>query len=217
MYVALGIATAVYVAIAIGVYATLTVDQVIASGGTAVAEAAKPTLGQAGYVLMAVTALFSTAGATNSCLYPSIGLSRDLATKGQFPPLMGRDVGRVPFGLGAMVLATLAMAPFFDLNAIASIGSAVALIIFTLVTVGHIRVREQTGARLWVLLVAVAATSVTLISFAVTTLPQEPGTAVALVVLLVLAIVLDLAWASRRGHRPQASMPGGLPGPKAAH
>src|SRR6478609_2952772 len=73
MYLALGIATVVYVGVALGVFGTLTVDQVIASGGTALAEAAKPTLGQFGYVLMVVTALFSTTGATNASLYPAVG------------------------------------------------------------------------------------------------------------------------------------------------
>ena len=34
-----------------------------------------PTLGQAGYWLMSVTALFATAGATNAGLYPAPGLS----------------------------------------------------------------------------------------------------------------------------------------------
>ena len=76
MYIALGIAAIVYVAISLGVYGTLTVDEVIASGGTALAEAAKPALGEAGYWLMAVTALFATAGATNSGIYPTAGLSR---------------------------------------------------------------------------------------------------------------------------------------------
>src|SRR5512139_497077 len=58
MFLALAFATAVYVAVALGVFGTLTVNEVIASGGTALAEAAKPTLGQFGYVLMVVTALF---------------------------------------------------------------------------------------------------------------------------------------------------------------
>jgi amino acid transporter len=49
MYLALGIATVIYVAIALGVFGTLTVDKVISSGGTALAVAAEPALGQAGY------------------------------------------------------------------------------------------------------------------------------------------------------------------------
>ena len=57
-------------AVALGVFGTLTADQVVEYGATALAEAAKPTLGQAGYVLMVITALFSTAGAVNASLYP---------------------------------------------------------------------------------------------------------------------------------------------------
>ena len=73
MFLALGIATVIYVAIALGVFGTLTVDKVISSGGTAIAVAAEPTLGRAGYWLMTVTALFATAGATNAGLYPAQG------------------------------------------------------------------------------------------------------------------------------------------------
>ena len=46
MYLALGIATVVYVGVALGVFGTLTVDQVIASGGTALAEAAEADAGR---------------------------------------------------------------------------------------------------------------------------------------------------------------------------
>ena len=52
MFLALGIATVIYVAVALGVFGTLTVDEVISSGGTALAVAAEPTLGRAGYWLM---------------------------------------------------------------------------------------------------------------------------------------------------------------------
>ena len=40
----------------------------------------------------------------------------------------------------------IVLAVGFDLNAIASIGSAIALLVFTMVSVGHLRVRSQTGA-----------------------------------------------------------------------
>ena len=207
IYVALAIATAVYVAISLGVYGTLPVDEVIAAGDTAVAEAAKPTLGDFGYTLMAVTALFATAGATNSSLYPAVGLSQDLADKGQFPPVLGTSFLRVPVGLIVMVSATLLMALFLDLTAIASIGSAVALLIFTFVTIAHVRVRSTTGARLWVLLLALLTTVSTLFAFATTTLTEEPATAVTLLALIALAIVLDLVWKAVRSRRELPSGP----------
>lgn len=61
MYLALGATTLLYVAIAIGVLGTLTVDEVIRFGPRAIAEAARPTLGEAGYAAMAIAALLATA------------------------------------------------------------------------------------------------------------------------------------------------------------
>ena len=199
IYLALGIATVVYVAVALGVFGTLTVDEVIASGGTALAVAAEPVLGAAGYWLMTVTALFATAGATNSGLYPATGLAEQMAARGQFPPVMGRRVGgRAPVGILVTAAAAIVLALFFDLSAIASIGSAVALIVFTLVTFGHLRIRRETGAQAWLLVLANVATVVVLVAFALTTLVDEPGTTVALVVILLIGLVLDLVWKSRR-------------------
>src|SRR4051794_8028842 len=199
IYLALGIATVVYVAVALGVFGTLTVDEVIDSGGTALAVAAEPVLGSAGYWLMTVTALFATAGATNSGLYPAAGLSDEMATIGQFPPLMGRRVGgRAPMGILVTAAAAMLLAVSFDLSAIASIGSAVALVVFTLVTFGHLRIRHETGAKTWLLLLANLTTVVVLVAFALTTLVDEPGTAVALLAILLLGIVLDVVWKRRR-------------------
>jgi hypothetical protein len=101
MFLALAIATVIYVAIALAVFGTLSVEKVISSGGTAIAVAAEPVLGRAGYWLMT-------------------------------------DRGAVCLGL---VLG-------FKLDSIASIGCAVALMIFTLITAAHLRIRAETGASL---------------------------------------------------------------------
>jgi amino acid transporter len=195
VFLALGIATVVYVAVALGVFGTLTVDEVVDSGGTALAVAAEPVLGSAGYWLMSVTALFATAGATNAGLYPAAGLCEQMASTGQFPPVLGRSFrDRAPAGLLVTALAAIVLAIGFDLTSIASLGSAIALIVFTLVTAGHLRVHKETGARPWVLVVAIVSTVTVLATFAATTLVDEPGTAVALVVILLLSIMLDLGW-----------------------
>ncbi|HZY27978.1 MAG TPA: APC family permease [Jiangellaceae bacterium] len=202
VYLALGIATVVYVAVALGVFGTLAVDEVIESGGTALAVAAEPVLGTAGYWLMSVTALFATAGATNAGLYPAAGLCEQMATTGQFPPLLGRRFGgRAPAGILVTAAVAIVLAIGFDLTSIASIGSAIALVVFTLVTAGHLRVRAETGARAPVLVLAIVATVVVLVTFAFTTLVDEPATAVALAVILLLSIALDVGWKRTRDAR----------------
>ena len=199
MYLALGIATVIYVAVALGVFGTLTVTEVIDSGGTALAVAAEPALGRAGYWLMTVTALFATAGATNSGLYPAAGLCEQMASIGQFPPVMGRRVAsRAPMGIVVTAIAAIVLAVGFDLSSIASIGSAIALLVFGLVTAGHFRVRSDTGANAGILLLAIASSAVVLVTFAFTTLVEEPGTIVALFGILGLSIVLDIMWKRSR-------------------
>src|SRR6516162_4965352 len=203
MYLALGIATVIYVAIALGVFGTLTVEKVIASGGTALAVAAEPALGKAGYWLMSVTALFATAGATNAGLYPAPGLSERLAETGQFPPLMARKFGgRLSAGLLFQAAVCLVLAVVFKLDAIASIGSAVALVIFTLITAAHFRVRSETGANPVVLALAIGAAAVVLVTFVFTTLIHEPASIITILGVLVLSIGLDFGWKRVRDKRP---------------
>jgi amino acid transporter len=199
MFLALGIATVVYIAVALGVFGTLTVDKVIASGGTAIAVAAEPTLGSAGYWLMSVTALFATAGATNAGLYPAGGLCEEMARVGQFPETLGRRFAdRAPAGLLLTAATAIVLAVGFDLNAIASIGSAIALMVFSLVTLGHLRVRSETGARASLLVLAVASSLIVLLTFVFTTLVHEPGTIIAIAVITALSVAFDYGWKARR-------------------
>jgi amino acid transporter len=199
MYLALGLATVIYVAVSIGVFGTLPVDQVVASGATALAVAAQPVLGQFGYWLMGITGLFATAGATNGGLYPAIGLTEQLAQSRDFPPLMGRRLGgRYPFGLLLTAGLAAVMALGFSLSAIASLGSAVALLVFMLITVGHLRVYHETGAQPVLLWLGVLTTGLALVAFVVTTLFQEPASVVALVVILGLSLGIELGWKRRR-------------------
>ena len=208
IYIALLIATAVYVAVSLGVFGTLTADKVVEYGPTALAEAAKPVLGQAGYVLMVITALFSTTGAVNAGLYPSIGMTRHLADVGQFPSFFSRSWGRFAAGLLVMAALAIVLVVGFNLNAIASIGSAVALLVFSAVSVAHLRVRRETGASLIMIIIGLVATLGTFVIFCTTTLVNEPTTAITLVAIIALAIVIDLVWkgaAARRAPHDVAS------------
>jgi amino acid transporter len=203
MFLALGIATTIYIAVALGVFGTLTVEKVIASGGTALAVAAEPVLGRAGFWMMTVTALFSTAGATNAGLFPAAGICEEMANTTQFPPLLGRRFsGKAPAGLLLTAAIAIVLAVGYDLNAIASVGSAIALVAFGLVTAGHFRVRRDTGASVVMLGIAILTTAVVFLTFVFTTLVNEPATMTAIVVMLALAVLLDITWKHRRDARP---------------
>ena len=207
MYVALGVTTLLYVLISLGVFGTLTVPEAIGYGETAIAEAARPALGDAGFTMMAIAALLATSSSVNATLYASGGLTAMLAEVRQFPSFFGRSS---PLGPNAGMLITsaivLAVSNLVDLSAIASVGSACSLVIFMLVAVAGYRVRGETGANGPLVLVGFLATGVVLAFFAVDTLRNAPETFAAIVVVAGAAVVLDFVWKRIRG--PAVNPPG---------
>jgi amino acid transporter len=191
-YLAIGITAVTYVLIAIGVFGTLTVAEVIGFGETAIAEAARPTLGDAGFTIMAVAALLATAGATNATLYASSNLTNMLAEEGLFPALFG---ARSRLGAkGGLIFTTglvLLVANLVDLSAIASVGSAVSLIVFLLIGLAGWRRRADTGSNAAVVLAAVGVIAVVLAFFAVDIVRNDPWAFVAIVGIGLVSVVLD--------------------------
>ena len=199
MYISLGFTTILYVALAIGVFGTLTVDEVIANADTALAVAALPIFGTVGYTLISISALFSTTGATNSQLYATVGATYAMAKDGTLPPVFARPRRYRPGGTQGLVISSLlilALALLFDVSAISSIGSAVALAIFVLITIGHMRMRKETGASLFILILALIATSLAILLFAWYTLLTSPQTFAILVGTIILAWVVEAIWRS---------------------
>jgi len=195
MYAALGVTTVLYIFISLGVFGTLTVDEAIGYGETAIAEAARPALGEAGFTMMAIAALLATASSVNATLYASGGLTAMLAGAGQFPTFFGRGSRLGPHA-GILITAglVLVVANTVDLSAIASVGSACSLTIFLLIGLAALRLRAEIGASAPIVLVALAATAVVLVFFAVDTLRNAPETFAAIVAIAVLSVVLDTVW-----------------------
>ena len=127
----------VYVLISLGVFGTLTTTQVVAYGETAIAEAARPALGDAGFTVMAVAALLSTAASTNATLKASVQPHRVARGGAPVPAVLLGGKSRLGPHAGLLITAgaVLIVANAVDLSAIASVGSAVALAIFLLVGV----------------------------------------------------------------------------------
>jgi amino acid transporter len=207
MYAALGVTGTLYVLIAFGVFGTLTVDEVVVYGETAIAEAARPALGDAGFTMMAIAAVLATTSSVNATLYASGGLTRMLASVGQFPPLFGRRTsGGAHIGLLITAALVALMANLVDLSAIASLGSAIALIVFVLVALAGFRRRADTGANAVVAVAAIGVSALVLVFFVADTLLNEPATFVAILAITALAIGLDAIWkhrANKRGETPE--------------
>ena len=199
MYSALALTTVLYVAVAVCVFGTLPVDEVVAAGPRALAVAAEPTLGQAGYVMMTCAALLATASTVTAILYSSVGLTRALASSGTFPPAFGAGTRLGRHG-GLLITAALMvlMVTGLSVGALASVGSAVSLAVFVLVAIGAFRLRRELGASPALTATAVAVSGVVLVWFVVDLYVSQRRSFWIMIALVVLAVVVDAAWSRRR-------------------
>ena len=182
MFLALGIATTIYVAVALGVFGTLTVDEVIASGGTALAVAAEPTLGRAGYWMMTVTALFATPGPPTRAV-PGDGPLRADGSTGSSRRCWRRLGGRAPPAWSSR-RRSRSCSPWASTYARSPRSAAPSPC-----SSSPRHARPPPGplgdrCRTAILVLAIASHRVVLVAFVFTTLVDEPATAVALVAIV---------------------------------
>jgi amino acid transporter len=201
MYIAVGFVAMLYIALSFGVFGILTVDEVIAQATTALAAAAQPIFGNAGYTLISIAALFATAGGVNTQLYASVGASFTMAKDGFLSPRFAKERKRGGTqGLIITALVSIVLVNFLNVGALATLSSSVALGGFVLLTIGHLRLASQTRASLVVLYLALIVTLSTLLVYWAYTLQTDLRTFIILHVFILLAWVAEAIW-RRISHR----------------
>jgi amino acid transporter len=147
-----------YIAIAAATVGSLSLDQIIESRDYALAEAARPMLGQFGFRLIAVAALLSTSSAINATLYGAARLSYTIAKDGELPVFLEKRVWHRPVeGLLITSAVTLLAANVLDLSSISVIGSVGFLIIFAAVSLANFKLRSETKGHAWISLLGLIA------------------------------------------------------------
>ncbi|HVA07068.1 MAG TPA: APC family permease [Acidimicrobiales bacterium] len=175
LYLSVGIVIALYVLVALVTVGTLTIGQVRGASSYVLAEAARPSLGQFGFVLVAVAALLSTTSAINATLYGTARLSWTIARSGELPEAFDKKVwGRPIEGLLVTTGLTLIVANAFNLSSIALTGSAAFLIIFAAVNVAAARLAKRKAPRA-VALIAAAACVISLVALILEERSRNPG------------------------------------------
>ncbi|QCO56544.1 APC family permease [Pseudorhodobacter turbinis] len=177
----------VYLLVAFSVGSSLPLDQIIAAKDYALAEAARPALGQTGFYLTIMLALVATASGLIASVF---AVTRMLAMLTEMKMIPHRHFG-MPGGVKDHTLIyTVVIAGFltvfFDLSRIASLGAFFYLVMDIIIHVGVYRnLCREIDARGWVLLTAIALDAVVLIAFTVLKWQSDP--------LIVLIGVMGMA------------------------
>jgi hypothetical protein len=121
-----------------------------------------------------------------------------LAEQGLFPEWFGSS-SRLG-AKGGLVITTalvLLVANLVNLSAIASVGSAVSLIVFVLVGAAGYRRRADTGSSTALVVLAIAVTAIVLGFFSVDIVRNDPATFAAIVGIAIVSVVLDTFFRKR--------------------
>ena len=174
--ISIALCVVVYLLVAFGVGSSLTIEQIVAARDYSLAAAAEPALGKTGFYLTVILAAVATASGLLASVF---AVSRMLA--------MLTDMEMIPhshFGMSGsiqrhtlvytVVLAS-ALAIFFDLGRIASLGAFFYLVMDMVVHWGVFRYRrKEIGAAAAVLLMALGFDAVVLLAFTVMKLGSDP-------------------------------------------
>jgi len=197
LYTSVILVIAIYLAVALTVTGNLSDYEIEQARDYALAQAAKPFLGEFGFRLIAIAALLSTASAINATLFGAANVCYMIARDGELPIGLSRTEWKQATG-GLLLTAGLVLLVMllFDLSGIAMMGSAAFLLVYAAVNAGHLRVLDQTGASaviVWLSLITCLAMFAVL---GVYTYQEQP---LALVVLVIFAAGSFAAeWTYRR-------------------
>ncbi len=157
-YLSVGFVIVLYVLVAAVAVGSVPIPQLVNARDYALAVAARPALGSAGFALIAVAAMLSTASAINATLYGSARMTYTIAKSGELPAELERPIWNQPLeGLFITAAATIVLANLLNLESISTMGSAGFLIIFAVVNVAEARTSHVRGSAAWISLLAALA------------------------------------------------------------
>lgn len=141
----IGITVVIYVLVSLVAVGNLTLDEVQQYKEYVLAVAAKPMLGQAGFLLIGLAALLSTASAINATMFGTARLGMEMAVGQALPKLFSRrsPVNHIPWvSLLAITLITLAFVNTANLTIISSFASSTFLLIFAAINLSAWKLRK---------------------------------------------------------------------------
>jgi amino acid transporter len=192
LYMSVFIVIAIYIAVSITVVGNLSISEISAAGDDALAVAARPFLGQIGFTLIAIAALFSTASAINATLFGAANVSYMIARDGELPQIFDRAQWKdATGGLIATTLFVLVFIIFFNLSSIAMMGSGAFLLIYAAVNAGHLRILDKTGANKFLVLTSLLLCLAMFIILEIYTYKKSPIALYTMIALLVGSFLLE--------------------------
>ncbi len=191
----------VYVLVSIVAVGNLLPDQIAKYKEYALAIAAKPFLGEAGFLLIGLAALFSASSAINATLFGTARLSMVMARENELPAAFGfrRQANNIPWAALIIIsFVTLAFVNLANLNIISSFASSTFLLIFALINLSAWRLRKDLKIQSYMPLLGMFMSLASWLTLMVYLWQHKPQSLLWIALIYLTVIVAELVFSQRR-------------------
>ena len=194
-YLCVGSVIVLYVLVAIVTVGSLSQETIAEAKDYALAEAAKPGLGAAGFTAVAIAALMATFSAINATIYGNARLGYALAKDGELPQFIEREYWHRPVsGVLTTVVLSLLLANLVDLQAIATTASAGFLLIFTVVNAACWKLAREAQANRIVCTISALLSGAALVTLLIHTYNTDVKTLYLITGMVIFSLLFELIY-----------------------
>jgi amino acid transporter len=192
MFSALILVTIAYVLVSTAAILLLTPAQMAQYNGHVLADAAQIVSGQVGFIVIGASALLACAAALNATIFAASNIAADMARKSSVSKALSESVLKTQLrALTISAFLVIALVLAFPLDVVGKMASLAFLLVYAAITYGHIRVRKQTGAKLWPLWAAIVINLSLFTTLFINVIESAPNSAIALAVALVGSFAIE--------------------------
>jgi len=195
MFSALILVTIAYVLVSTAAILLLSPAQMALYNGHVLADAAQIVAGRIGFVVIGASALLACAAALNATIFAASNIAADVTRKNSISRVLGESILKTQLrALSISALLVIALVLAFPLDVVGKMASLAFQLVYAAITYGHIRVRQQTGAKLWPLWAAIIINLSLFTTLLINVVESAPNSAIALGAALVGSFALEATY-----------------------
>ncbi|SNX29321.1 amino acid:proton symporter, ABT family [Polynucleobacter meluiroseus] len=206
MFSALIIVTIAYFVVSTAVILLMPLISIQAHSGHVLAVAAEIVAGQFGFFVISVCALLACAAALNATIFAASNIAADMADKRDISSALAHDVLKNKLrALTVSTIGVIVLTLIFPLNDIGQMASLAFLLVYAVISYGHIRIHQQTGAKPIILWCAIVINLTLFATLMISTIQTAPASAIALLVALLASFGIEAfsRFTSLTGNKPK--------------
>lgn len=202
MFSALILVTIAYLAVSIAVVLLMPLNVIQANNGHVLADAARLVAGKLGFVIISISALLACAAAVNATIFAASNIAADVAKKREVSSALGSTVLKNKLrALTASSIGVIVLALIFPLSEVGQMASLAFLLVYAVITYGHIRIHQQTGANPKILWCAIVINLSLFSALFLNTIKTAPSSAIALIIALLASFGIEAFSRLKAVHR----------------